>query len=213
MSLLALSIGCPPPSFGASSAVQRRRERDVQTEDEMLAGLMRAAQGGDGRAYGRLLLDVTPVIRRAVGRRWSGPDVEDIVQEVLLSLHGVRHTYDPARPFLPWLRAIIAHRIADFARRHARRAGHETPECAFEHGLPEVAEDSPEEAPGDPQLLGRALAELPEGQRRAVQLLKLEEKSLKEAAEATGMSVGALKVAVHRGIKTLRLKLTGRDES
>lgn len=212
MSPLALSIGCPLPVFGASSAEQRMREHGVQAEDDHLAELMRAAQGGDGRAYGRLLTETTPVIRRAVARRWSGPDVEDIVQEVLLSLHAVRHTYDPGRPFLPWLRAIVAHRIADFARRHARRAGHETPECAFEHGLPDVAETAPEEVPGDPQLLGRALADLPEGQRRAVQMLKLEERSLKEAAEATGMSVGALKVAVHRGIKTLRLKLTGRDE-
>jgi RNA polymerase sigma factor (sigma-70 family) len=212
MTAMALSIGCPPGSLGASSAEQRAREHGVQSEDTQLAELMRAAQDGDGRAYGRLLTEVTPLIRRGVARRWSGPDVEDIVQDVLLSVHAVRHTYDAGRPFLPWLRAIIAHRIADSARRHARRGGHETPECAFEHGLPDVAEPMREEAPGDPQLLGRALADLPEGQRRAVQLLKLEERSLKEAAEVTGMTVGALKVAVHRGLKTLRQKLTGRDE-
>jgi RNA polymerase sigma factor (sigma-70 family) len=172
---------------------------------------MRAAQAGDGRAYGQLLAESAPIIRRAVGKRWNGPDVEDIVQEVLLSLHSVRHTYDPARPFLPWLLAIVQYRVADAARRHARRASRESPECNFEHGLPDVAAPVAQEGPGDPELLSRALADLPEGQRRAIQLLKLEERSLKEAAEATGMSVGALKVAVHRGIKALRAKLTGRE--
>ncbi|MBI3446214.1 MAG: sigma-70 family RNA polymerase sigma factor, partial [Magnetospirillum sp.] len=165
---------------------------------------MRAAQDGDGRAYGRLLAEITPIIRRAVARRWTGAESEDIVQEVLLSLHSVRHTYDPARPFLPWLLAIVQYRIADAARSSARRAMRETPECAFEHGLPEVAAPVADEVFGDPAALAQAIAELPEGQKRAVQLLKIEERSLKEAAAATGMSVGALKVAVHRGIKALR---------
>lgn len=181
-------------------------------EDGHLRDLMKAAQAGDGRAYASLLSEAAPIIRRAVTRRWRGPDAEDIVQEVLLSLHAVRHTYDAARPFLPWLLAIVQYRVADAARRHARRAARETPECGFEHGLPDVAAPAVEEGPGDPHLLARALETLPEGQRRAVRLLKLEERSLKEAAEATGMSVGALKVAVHRGIKALRAKLTGKEE-
>jgi hypothetical protein len=37
-------------------------------------------------------------------------DIEDIVQNILLSVHGVRATYDPQRPIMPWLLAI--------ARRH-----------------------------------------------------------------------------------------------
>ena len=211
MTVTMITACCPPPSTGASSPRMRVLEHGVRAEDTELQELMRAAQAGDGRAYGRLLAASTPIIRRAVGKRWKGPDVEDIVQEVLLSLHSVRHTYDPSRPFLPWLLAIVQYRIADAARRHARRALRETPECNFEHGLPDVAASVAEEGPGDPELLSRALADLPEGQRRAVQLLKLEERSLREAAEATGMSVGALKVAVHRGIKTLRAKLTGRE--
>lgn len=211
MSSTELSFACPPGPPGAFFAPARVREHGVRAEDTLLQDLMRAAQAGDGRAYGRLLAEATPIIRRAVGKRWNGPDVEDIVQEVLLSLHSVRHTYDPSRPFLPWLLAIVQYRIADAARRHARRASRETPECNFEHGLPDVAAPMAEEGLGDPQLLSRALADLPEGQRRAVQLLKLEERSLKEASETTGMSVGALKVAVHRGIKALRAKLTGRE--
>ena len=52
-------------------------------------------------------------------------DIEDLVQEILLSVHAVRATYDPERPFVPWLLAITRNRLADAARRHARTTAHE----------------------------------------------------------------------------------------
>lgn len=197
-----------------SSRVERGQRIFVGNtgEAERWGELMRAAQDGDGAGYARLLAEVSPVIRRTVRRRWSAQtvEIEDIVQEILLSVHSARHTYDPARPFLPWLMAIVQYRVADAGRRQTRRAANEQPECSFEYGLPEASAEAPEEPPGDPQALRRAIADLPEGQRRAVELLKLQERSLKEAAAETGMSVAALKVAVHRGIKALRLTLGGR---
>jgi RNA polymerase sigma-70 factor (ECF subfamily) len=51
------------------------------------------------------------------------------------------------------------------------------------------------------------MAGLPAGQRVAIEAVKLREMSLKEAAAATGTSIGALKVSVHRGIKALRTAL------
>jgi len=173
--------------------------------------LMAAAQDGDGAAYGRLLSEITPVLRRVFRRRWGDADCEDIVQEVLISLHRVRHTYDPGRPFMPWLMAIAQYRAADAARKVARRSVHERPEWSFEFGLPDVAAEEQQDPPGDPQLLRRAIANLPDGQRHAVELLKLKEHSLKEAAAETGMTVGALKVAVHRGLKALRAAMTGTE--
>jgi RNA polymerase sigma-70 factor (ECF subfamily) len=174
-----------------------------------LGELMRRAQAGDGRAYGELLRLVTPRLRQAVQRRrrLQSCDVEDLVQDILLSLHAARATYDPARPFMPWLMAIARNRIADGARRYARRAANEV-----------VSDDLPEtfagaganmliESYGDGEALARAMADLPPGQRRAVELMKLKELSLKEAAAASGMSVGALKVAVHRGMGALRKAL------
>lgn len=184
----------------------------AQTEPGAAWGaLMAAAQDGDGAAYGCLLAEIAPMLHRIVRRRWGDTDCEDIVQEVLISLHRVRHTYDPQRPFMPWLMAITQFRVADAARRSARRNVHERPEWSFEFGLPDVAVAEPDEPQGDPQLLRRAIANLPEGQRRAVVLLKLEERSLKEAAAETDMSVGALKVAVHRGLKALRAAMMGTE--
>lgn len=179
-------------------------------EEEEWGSLMRAAQDGDSASYARLLSEITPVIRAAVRRRWSAQavEVEDIVQEVLTSVHTSRQTYDPKLPFLPWLRAIVHYRTADAGRRHIRRSAMERSECTFEYGLPEVPVEAPPEPVGNPRALRRAIDDLPSGQRRAIELLKLQELSLKEAARETGMSVAALKVAVHRGMKALRLKLT-----
>lgn len=64
---------------------------------------------------------------------------------------------------------------------------------------------------GDNEQLRRAIQLLPVGQRKAVELLKLRELSLKEAAAATGMSIGALKVAVHRAIRILSTVLNKKE--
>src|SRR5688572_11289899 len=96
--------------------------------DEVLRHLMRAAQDGDADAYRALLTAVTPRLRRVIRRRRAfldPQDVEDLVQDVLLSVHAVRHTYDPVRPFTPWLLAIVRNRLADAARRYGRRKGRE----------------------------------------------------------------------------------------
>jgi len=175
-----------------------------------LESLMRAAQDGDKAAYRRLLREVTPMIRAAVRRhRHFLPlqDIEDLVQDVLLSLHAVRATYDPARPFHPWLMAIARNRIADSGRRHLRSAAHEVAVEEYPETFAYDATNHVGEGYGDPQALRQAIEKLPHGQRQAVEMLKLRELSLKEAAAASGMSVGALKVAVHRAIKALRVTL------
>jgi len=171
---------------------------------------MRAAQDGDKAAYAQLLSEVALLLRRVVQRRspfLQPSDVEDVVQEILISLHVARATYDPARPFLPWLLAIARNRLADAARRYARRAAHEVAnEQAVETFLDRET-NILTSAYGDPEALRHAIRGLPEGQRRAVELLKLREMSLKEAAVVTGMSIGALKAAVYRAMRTLRTVL------
>ena len=89
---------------------------------------MARAQQGDSNAYVTLLRAITPRVRQLVRakRGFLGEsDVEDVVQEVLLSIHAVRATYDPGRPLMPWLWAIVRHRLADAGRRHVRHGAHE----------------------------------------------------------------------------------------
>lgn len=177
---------------------------------DSLGELMAAAQRGDASSYAELLRAVVPTIRQIVRARrgFAGKEeVEDIVQETLLSMHQVRASFDPARPFFPWLSAIVRNRLADGARRYARTAGREETmdenDVTFsEHGAnTDIGEVM------DAQLVREAVRDLPDGQRRAIELLKLEGYSLKEAAAITGSSESALKVATHRAIAALRGKL------
>jgi RNA polymerase sigma-70 factor (ECF subfamily) len=172
-------------------------------EDLRWAGLMGLAQAGDSRAYETLLREVAPRIRQiARARLRDAAEVEDSVQDTLLTLHQLRHTFDPARPFGPWLSAIASRRAVDRLRRRGRTAGRESP---FDE-LPESAASVAPEA--ESRLAARdlrdAVAGLPESQRTALRLAKLEDLSLAEASARSGLSVGALKVATHRAMQSLR---------
>jgi RNA polymerase sigma-70 factor (ECF subfamily) len=175
--------------------------------DARLAALMQAAQQGDSRAYARLLGDLAPILRRFIRsqRRFlDAADVEDLVQEVLLSLHSVRATYDPGRPFMPWVAAIARNRLADGARKYRRRAAHEVQVDQLPVTFADDAANTTMDGPGDPEALRRAVQALPKAQRQAIEMLKLKELSLREASAVTGMTVGALKISVHRAMGSLR---------
>lgn len=172
---------------------------------------MARAQAGDREAYRRLLEEIAPYLRSLAARRMQNRgDAEDAVQETLLTVHAVRRTYDPARPFGPWLVAIANRRIVDALRRRGRAAARETPFDA-EHETFAAPESNYHEAASEARMLRDAVEGLPAGQREAIRLLKLKEMSLKEAAAASGMSVAALKVATHRALKSLRKMLGSRD--
>jgi RNA polymerase sigma-70 factor (ECF subfamily) len=183
-------------------------------QERHLAALMRAAQAGDRQAYSALLSALLPLIRGAVRHRFGflqPHDVDDLVQDILLSLHASRATYDPNRAFLPWLGAIARNRMADSARRYARRAAHEVPTERPLETFPAEESNMPATGYGDAEALGQAMTVLSPGQRRAIELMKLKEMSLKEAAAATGVTIGALKVSVHRAMAVLRKTLGARD--
>ncbi len=182
----------------------------VVDDGSELSRLMAAAQDGDQRAYATLLTAVTPYLRAQARRFLRSPhDVEDVVQEILLTIHRVRHTYDPSRPFLPWLVAIARRRIVDRLRGKGRLDAREVVVAPDHETFTEVAANTTQEDEPDHSALHAAVAALPPGQRLAVELLKFKDLSLKEASDLSGMSVGALKVAAHRAYKSLRQALTG----
>lgn len=172
------------------------------------SALMARAQEGDGAAYRRLLEEIVPYLRaRAARHRALAGEVEDAVQDILLTIHAVRHTYDPKRPFGPWLAAIAERRIVDRLRTCGRRTAEV--EIGPEHETAPASGPNLHEEVQDRRDLVAAFGKLPPGQRRAVLLLKLRGLSLKEAAVVSGMSVAALKVASHRALKALRSILAG----
>lgn len=190
----------------AAPAVPEPTARDTDW-----AILMAHAQDGDRSAYQRLLQEITPYLRSLAARRHRDPsDIEDAVQDILLTVHAIRHTFDPTRPFGPWLVTIANRRFIDRLRRQGRRRNRETP-LTPEHETFAEPQANLEETP-DRHELEKAIAELSPMQRKAIQLLKLKEMSLKEASTASGMSIAALKVNVHRAVKSLRKILGDRSE-
>jgi RNA polymerase sigma-70 factor, ECF subfamily len=169
---------------------------------------MTAAQRGDRIAYTRLLQEIRPRIRSIASRSLRDRrDVEDVIQDVLMTVHTVRATYDPTRPFSPWLTGIIKHRIADRIRVRGRIWAREDSFSDSDETSPALSVDPTESLEWSSRALKSAINGLPSGQRQAVTLLKLKEMSLQEASAASGMSVTALKVACHRALKALRVSL------
>ncbi|MBN8262915.1 MAG: sigma-70 family RNA polymerase sigma factor [Xanthomonadales bacterium] len=175
---------------------------------------MARAQAGDHQAYRALLQAIGPWLR-AIARRMLGhEDAEDAVQEILLVVHGVRHTYEPGRPFKPWLSTIATRRCIDILRRR-RREGLRVGDAM---ALEAEADDAPDplerlERAQRGERLHAAVAGLSPGQRDAVRLLHLQELSLREAEAHGRQRAGALKVASHRALKALRRALQGDDDA
>lgn len=175
---------------------------------------MARAQDGDRNAYETLLRQSAPYIRAIVRRIHATPDcAEEVVQDVLLTVHRVRHTYDPARPFEPWLAAITRRRSIDALRRRRRTDAHEVFDNAAYETFADPAANKHAERPATAASLDAAVAGLPARQREAVRLLKLRGLSLAEASATSGTSIAALKVNMHRAIKSLRKRLTGENET
>lgn len=178
-----------------------------EPQEALLARLLAASQQGDGAAYAAFLAAAAALLRHYGRAKLSGraADLEDFVQDSLLSLHQARATYQPGRPVMPWIYAIARNRLADLLRRRYRRLAVETD---YDETVAESVPQAPAEEIPD---LTPLLARLPAGQRQAVELVKLQQLSLREASARSGVGIGALKVAVHRGIAGLRQMMMGKD--
>lgn len=186
---------------------------DRDARDLRWSRLMVAAQAGDRHAYEDLLRECLPLIRRICRARLrDAAEAEDAVQDTLLTIHRARATYDGSRPFRPWLVAITERRALDRIRARGRRAGREAAlDLAAELAAPEASADAALDAERAAVKLRDAVQELPESQRTALGLTKLQDLTLQEASARSGMSIGAIKVATHRAVQTLRRRLTGQE--
>ncbi len=204
-----MGLGCRHPTWtSAEPTVQADASAASASEspDQRRAAWMAAAQAGDRRAYEKVLADSVGLIRAAARRQGVALDrLDDVVQETLITVHRVRHTYDPTRSYDTWLSAIASRRAIDALRSRGRRDSRELhDEFAMEtHAGPDDASAAAEQLQRA-QRLHAAIARLPPGQREAVEQLGLREHSLSEAAELTGRNSGALKVNLHRALKALR---------
>jgi len=165
---------------------------------------MVAAQAGEAPAYEKLLAELIPYLRRFVQRRLlNAAAAEDVVQNILISIHRARGSYRAERRFTPWLHAIARNAVVDQARQQLRRSRREI--SLEDDGVAEPSAEPVE--PANPRLspeLEDALSALPDAQREAVELIHLQGHSIAEAAERAGATQAALKVRAHRGYRAMR---------
>lgn len=167
----------------------------MKADGAMLGRLMEQAQAGDAEAYLTVLESCQDWLRRFFSGRTARAAVDDLVQETLASVHEKRATYDPRRPFLPWLAAIARYRWVDQLRRTYRAAEEELPDmlCDPDFEAEVLARIS----------IDRMLARLSPGQAEAIRLVKIEGLSVTEASDRSGQSESLVKVNIHRGLKRL----------
>lgn len=182
--------------------------------EHLWSGYMRAANRGDTVAYERLLGDIARTMRPVASRRLARlgvgiAEAEDVVQEVLVAIHGKRHTWDEARPIVPWIAAITRYKVADAARRllRQRRRHVDTPVEDWADWLTWEAPD----VDGIPTAgLDRLIGSLPARERGAVRAVALNGDTIRNAADRLATSEGAVRVALHRGLRRLAVMI-GRD--
>ncbi len=163
---------------------------------------MRAALGGDETAYRRLLGEIgraiRPAIRAAFARSRAGDgDIEDVVQETLLAIHLKRQTWDPSQKLSPWVYAIARHKAIDALRRRGVRKAEPIEDFEAVLAAPEQAD------PHARSDVERMMESLSPRARDIVRAISLEEQSITATATRLGMTEGAVRVALHRALKSL----------
>lgn len=166
---------------------------------------MAQAQKGNTKMYNQLLGEVAsylgPYFRFKVG---SESVASELVQETLISVHTSRHTFDPQRPFKPWLFKIVQSRLIDFYRKDKNRRELQSSIEAFSvESFTAEAEISQMEV----DELKEILSSLSEDQREIVVALKINGRSVKEVAEQLKMTESAVKTSAHRAYKAMSIKL------
>ncbi|HMV76766.1 MAG TPA: sigma-70 family RNA polymerase sigma factor [Leptospiraceae bacterium] len=176
-----------------------------ETQKECWDDWMKSAQSGDSPAYSRLLHEISFELSFYLARRvFEESDREDVLQEILIGIHKARHTYDPKKSFVSWMYAIANYKVIDYIRKKKKSAD-SSAEFTDETVFPEeITEDGTEEKMN---LLKKAVSELPEKQRKTIELMKFKGLSLERTSEILGISVSAVKVNSHRAMKAVRNRL------
>lgn len=165
-------------------------------DEATLARLAGLAQRGDKQAYAALLASCSNWLLRYYRRKVPPEQIDDLVQDTLLSVHRKLASYDPSRSIIPWLAAIARYRFVDHLRH------------AYRNAADSIEDDTALARDDEPALtarlsLDRLFEALPEAQCRAIELVKIEGLSISEASASTGQSESLIKVNIHRGLKRL----------
>ncbi len=159
------------------------------------------AQNGNSLAYETLLKEVSQYLvsylRYKLGHQC---DPQDILQDVLMTLHRSRHTYNSEYPFKPWLFKIVQSRMIDFFRKEKRTVDYR---LFFEDENCEAMKAEAEISQVEISDFKKAVEKLTIDQQKILLALKLSGKSIKEVAKDLSISESQVKVTAHRAYQSL----------
>lgn len=118
------------------------------------------------------------------------------MHETLLAIHLKRHTWREDEPVMPWIYAIARHKLIDAFRRQGHGIQVEIGDIA--DGCAEFGADPPNE-----REISKALKALTPDQRAVVSAVSVKGLSIGETAVILGISETAVRIALHRGLKTI----------
>lgn len=159
-----------------------------------------AGQAGDVASYNKFLQQITPILHRVAARKLPMSDIEDALQEILISLHKARHTYDGGRPLMPWVLAIAQFRIND----HLRKLYAQPQNTVDIDAMAEILEGDVTKPYEDSESIEGLLKDTPDREKRILTMMYVEGRTAKETAQRMEMKESAVKVAAHRAIKKIR---------
>jgi RNA polymerase sigma-70 factor (ECF subfamily) len=174
----------------------------MDNKNKILMNLMVAGLAGNQIAYGEFLTKAELQLRFFVSRKIASADADDVLQEILISIHKARHTYDGQRPIIPWLMSIANFRILDHLRKHYCQMRHKTTNI---DGLENILADVTKGGENS-EYEGELLDDVSQKNKQILTMMHIEGYTAKEVAAKIGMGESAVKVAAHRAIKKIRIK-------
>jgi len=170
-----------------------------QDDEQRWSKWMTASHQGDKQAYGLLLGELTDVLTIYLRSQFGQFELlEDCVQECLLAVHKARHTYDPARPFRPWMFTIARHKTIDILRQSTRTVDIEKTDV--------MEEIDPTTMATFQRLMDGAklLVGLSDDHREVLMLTKYMGLTTLEVASSLGISESAVKARLRRSLQIVQ---------
>jgi RNA polymerase sigma-70 factor (ECF subfamily) len=179
---------------------------DAEVDERSRADLaMERYADGDQGAFATLYDELAPRLYRIALRELRNPGAaEDLVQQTLLQIHCARSRFLRGAAVLPWACAIARRLLIDGHRRARHEARVSSGGGGREWKGEQVTPDDLLDRRRREAELERDLLALPSSHRNAFRMVKLEGRSVAEAAEALGISPGNVKVRTHRAAEALR---------
>ena len=178
----------------------------MKIDDEALERLVRDAKGGDSWAFGRIFDEFNLPVYRFIASRVHRPsDAEDLTQLVFVkALEALPRYEQRGIPFGGWLFRLARNTVIDHVRTHRE---HADLAAVAERPSSMAGPDEIASLHGDLDAVARALADLTDEQREAIELRFFAGLSAREAAEVMGKQEGTIRGLQFRAIGALRRSL------